>query len=187
MGDWGAVGAAIRDRMRELNMSTAHLARETGLSETTIRSLRGSSGKHDRSALVAVSGVLCWRHDHLLNILHSEPHKNVLVKPPLEYRLREIMHSEIAALKEEITALTGTLRAIDNKIDMMQESRELPTFPADVTRVRPPFVRPCVRPHTRRREGRGRTNGSRARQPPDRARRRTARRATKSARRTRTQ
>lgn len=129
MDDWGAVGGAVRDRMRELNMSTAHLARETGLPETAIRSLRGSIGKRNRSVLVAVSGVLRWHHDHLLNILHGEPHKNVLVKPPLEYRLREIMHSEISALKEEITALTDALRAIDNKIDMMQASRETAKSP----------------------------------------------------------
>ena len=86
MGDWGAVGAAIRDRMRELNMSTAHLARETGLSETTIRYLKDPNSRHNRSALVAISAVLRWRHDHLLNILHGEPHKNVVIKPPLDHR-----------------------------------------------------------------------------------------------------
>ena len=84
--DWEAVGDAIRDRMRELNMSTAGLARETGLSETTIRCFRRSTNKHNRSLLVAVSAVLRWRHDHLLNILHGEPHKNVVIKPPLDHR-----------------------------------------------------------------------------------------------------
>lgn len=118
--DWGAVGNAIRDRMRELNISTAELARETGLPETTIRYLRRPTSRPNRSVLIAISAVLRWRHDHLLNILHGEPHKNVLIKPLLEYRLREIIHSEIVALKEEIVALTGTLHAINNKIDMMR-------------------------------------------------------------------
>ena len=75
--------------------------------------------------MVAISAVLRWRHDHLLNILRGEPHKNVLVKPPLEYRPMEIAHSEIAPLRGELTALAGTLRAINNKIDMVQESREI--------------------------------------------------------------
>jgi hypothetical protein len=119
--DWGAVGDAIRDRRRELKMSTAYLARESGSSETTIRYLGQSNKRHNKSALVAISAVLRWRYDHLLNILHGEPHKNVLVNPPLEYRLRQIAHSEIASLKEEISALAGALCAISSKIDMIQE------------------------------------------------------------------
>src|ERR1700722_13992663 len=105
MDDWGAVGDAIRERMRELNISTAYLARETGLSKRTIRNFRRSSGRNSRSAMVAASAVLCWRHDHLLNVLHGEPHKNFVIQPPLERRLRQILQSEIGPLREEITAL----------------------------------------------------------------------------------
>jgi hypothetical protein len=118
MDDWGAVGDAIRDRMRELNMSIAYLARETGLSETTIRYLRRPDGKHNRSALVAISAVLRWRHDHLLNILHGEPHKNLLIKPPPDHRLRRILQSEIGPLKDEIAALAETVHGINRKTDM---------------------------------------------------------------------
>ena len=113
--DWEAVGDAIRDRMRELNMSTAGLARETGLSETTIRCFRRSTNKHNRSLLVAVSAVLRWRHDHLLNILRGEPHKNVVIKPPLDHRLRQILQSEIGPLKEEIAVLAKTVNEISRK------------------------------------------------------------------------
>ena len=50
-GDWAAVGTVVRERMRELGMSTAELAREAGLSETTIRCLGQScdTNRHRRS------------------------------------------------------------------------------------------------------------------------------------------
>jgi hypothetical protein len=120
MDDWAAVGGAIRDRMRELNISTARLARETGLSETTIRSLGRTSGRHHRSALAAISAVLRWRHDHLLNILRGEQDKNVVIKLPLEHRLGQILQSEIGLLKEEIAALTETVHEISRKTDRLR-------------------------------------------------------------------
>ena len=118
--NWAAAGAAIRVRMAELKISVLRLARETGLSQTTIRYLGRPGGSHSRSALVALSAVLRWRYDHLLNVLHGELHKNVLVKPPLEHRLAQVARSEIAPLREEVAALAGTLRAISSKIDQMQ-------------------------------------------------------------------
>ena len=96
-------------------MSTAYLARETGLSETTIRYLKDPNSRHNRSALVAISAVLRWRHDHLLNILRGEPHKNVVIKPPLDHRLRQILQSEIGPLKEEIAVLAKTVNEISRK------------------------------------------------------------------------
>jgi hypothetical protein len=128
MDDWGAVGDAIRDRMRELNISTAYLARETGLSETTIRYLRHPNSRHNRSALVAISAVLRWRHDYLLNILHSEPHKNVVIKPPLDHRLRQILQSEISPLKEEIAALEENLRRCFERLSVV--ARDWPPRPS---------------------------------------------------------
>jgi hypothetical protein len=35
--DWAAAGRAVRERMLRLQISLTHLARETGLAETTIR------------------------------------------------------------------------------------------------------------------------------------------------------
>ena len=49
-GDWAAVAAAVRARSRELKMPAAELARQTGLSETTIRYL-GDPGKHNTARL----------------------------------------------------------------------------------------------------------------------------------------
>jgi hypothetical protein len=115
MDDRGTVGAAIHDRMRKLNMSTAYLARETGLSDTTILYLGRSNSEYNRSALLAISAVLRWRYDHPLNILYGEPHKNVAIKPPLDHRLRQILHSEISPLKEKIAALEETIHGISRK------------------------------------------------------------------------
>jgi hypothetical protein len=121
--DWGAVGDAIRIRMRELEMSKAKLAREAGLSQTTVRYLGRSETRNNRSALVAISAVLRWRHDHLLNILRGEPHKNIRIKPPLEHVLRKIVHSEVGPVKEEVTALKDIVRGISSENDIQTLTR----------------------------------------------------------------
>jgi hypothetical protein len=71
--DWPAVGIAIRDRMRELETTTAQLARETGLSQTTIRYIGQPGSRKNKASLVAIAGVLRCRYDHLTNILHGHP------------------------------------------------------------------------------------------------------------------
>jgi hypothetical protein len=72
-GDWAAVDRAVTERRSELHMSISYLARETGLSPTTIRYLGSPAGKHNKSTLVALSVVLGWRYKHLINILNGEP------------------------------------------------------------------------------------------------------------------
>lgn len=105
---WEAVDRAIRSRMRDLKMSTARLARETGLSETTIRYIGQPGTRHNRSALVAISAVLRWRYDYLTNILRGDAHKNFRIKPTL----LETLNAEVASLK-------NTVRDLDNKIDTL--------------------------------------------------------------------
>jgi hypothetical protein len=116
-GNWAAVGDAIRERMRELKMSKAGLARETGLSETTIRYI----GRHDRghreSALVAISGVLRWRYDHLTNILRGQADKNTPARAGAGVNLERLLHAEVRPLKDDLSLLKETVRAIDKKID----------------------------------------------------------------------
>jgi hypothetical protein len=75
-GDWAAVQQAVIERRSELHMTISYLARETGLSPTTIRYLGAPAGKHNKSTLVALSVVLGWRYNHLINILRGEPEKN---------------------------------------------------------------------------------------------------------------
>lgn len=88
--DWAAVGSAVRDRKAQLKMSTARLARESGLSETTIRSIGNPGLRNNRSSLVAISAVLRWRYDYLINILLGNPGRNSGTVSPLEQRLSRI-------------------------------------------------------------------------------------------------
>jgi hypothetical protein len=75
-GDWAAVDRAVTERRLELHMSISYLARETGLSPTTIRYLGSPAGKHNRSTLVALSVVLGWPYEYLVNLLNGAPEKN---------------------------------------------------------------------------------------------------------------
>lgn len=120
--DWAAVGDAIRKRMRELKMSTAQLARETGLSETTIRYIGEPTSGHNRSSLVAISAVLRWRYDYLMNILRGEPEKNVLIRRPVEVNLERMVRAEIGSVKEEVAGLRDIVERIDKNIAVIAEA-----------------------------------------------------------------
>jgi Cro/C1-type HTH DNA-binding domain len=123
--DWASVSNAIRKRMRELKMSTAHLARETGLSETTIRYIGQPANGHNKSTLVAIAAVLRWRYDHLINILRGEPEKNVIVRRPAEANFERLLRAEVDSVKEEVTGLRDLVERIDKKIDVLAEARHL--------------------------------------------------------------
>ncbi|MGH3280611.1 MAG: helix-turn-helix domain-containing protein [Trebonia sp.] len=117
--NWAAVGNALQERMRELKMSKADLARETGLSETTIRYLGRSGNGHYKSALIAISVVLRWRHDHLTNILRGQPEKNVHVKSLGLANLERLVHAEVSPIRDEMSELTEIIQAIEKRIDML--------------------------------------------------------------------
>ena len=109
-GGWAAVGEAVRSRMRELSFSWAQLARETGLSETTIRYIGQPNTTRTKSVLVALSAVLGWRPDYLANILDGYPGRNV---PALEDALLETLSEKVGELKTD-------LRAIEILVDRMR-------------------------------------------------------------------
>lgn len=113
--DWAAVAGVVRCRMREVKLTTARLARETGLSESTIRYIGESGTRHNTSALVAMSAVLGWRYDYLTNVLRGEPHKNVRIK-----------RAPLAILSAEVASLKNTVHEIDKKLDalLMREPNE---------------------------------------------------------------
>jgi hypothetical protein len=117
--DWGAVVDAIRKRMRELKMSTAHLARETGLSETTVRYIGQSLSGHNKSTLVAIAAVLRWRYDHLVNILHGEPEKNVHIKRRTEDDMQRLLRDEVSPVKEQLASLREIVQRVDTKVDII--------------------------------------------------------------------
>ena len=92
-------------------MSTAELARQTGLSETTIRYMGEPAGRHHKVAIVAIAAVLRWRYDYLINILLGQPEKNVRVTPPLSVVVERVVRDEIGPLKEQVGHLAEKLDA----------------------------------------------------------------------------
>jgi lambda repressor-like predicted transcriptional regulator len=126
--DWAAVSQAVTARLSERGMSIAELARESGLSETTIRYV--GKGRTE-SMLVAISAVLGWRYDHLRNILHGESHKNPqapqateesgesLAEPHFEAQLR----AGLGSVRDEVAGLRDIVYRIDEKIDVILEER----------------------------------------------------------------
>ena len=120
--DWAAVERVMKARMRKLKMSTAQLARDTGLSETTIRYV--GRGDKTESPLVAIAAVLGWRFDYLRNILHGKPEKNKPApsdtresnKSILEASFRDLLSAELGPIKESIAALQVSFEKMDRKI-----------------------------------------------------------------------
>jgi Bacterial regulatory proteins, gntR family len=102
--------------MRELGMTTAELARRTGLSETTIRGI-GRARKTNRAVLVAVSAGLGWRYDYLANIACGQPEKNVRDAPPADGNVKRMLQAEVAPLREQARILREELADLNRKLD----------------------------------------------------------------------
>jgi len=115
IADPDGVRAAVRDRMRELGMSISELSRRSGLSQTTIRSVR-RTGQTNRAQLVAVSAALRWRFDYLTNIASGEPEKNVRINPPASVLVERVLRAEIDPLKEQVRTLQETLAGLASKL-----------------------------------------------------------------------
>jgi hypothetical protein len=118
--DWVAVVTAVRARMRELKVSTACLARESGLSEGTVRYLGQSLSGHNKSTLVALSAALRWRWDYLTNVLNGEPEKNVHVRRRTEDDIQRLLREEFAPVKEQLAALARTVERVDARLTLEQ-------------------------------------------------------------------
>jgi hypothetical protein len=124
-GDWPAVGRAVTERMDERHLSISYVARESGLSQTTVRYLRNPQRKYNTSTLVAMSVVLGWHYNYLKNILRGEPEKNI-PKPGdsvMEAYFENLLHAEIGPMREEMTELIKTVNSMGKKIDVMFQRR----------------------------------------------------------------
>lgn len=64
-GDWQAVAAEVRRRMDERKITTAELARRTALSETTIRSVRKGTDRHEGHTLIVLAACLGLHNQYL--------------------------------------------------------------------------------------------------------------------------
>jgi hypothetical protein len=65
---WPAVAAAVRQRMAALKITTAGLARNTGLSEATIRSIRAGTASPRPGTLVRLGKGLGWPGGYLQDV-----------------------------------------------------------------------------------------------------------------------
>lgn len=126
-GDWAAVSQAVTERRSELHMSISYLARETGLSPTTIRYLGAPTKKHNKSTLVALSVVLGWRYDHLINILLRQPQENIRNSNfsgiDTAY-FENLLRAEVSPMREGFAELANIVSDIGQKIDALVQERD---------------------------------------------------------------
>jgi hypothetical protein len=117
------VARAVSGRMGQLGVSAAELRRRSGLSVNTIRGITEGASRHNRSTWVAISAVLDWPWDYLVNILNGRPDKNVTPKSPLETRLAELADGlgEIEVLRRDVAGLKEIVHEVDRKINLVIE------------------------------------------------------------------
>lgn len=121
-----AVADAIRVRRLELKLSVAELARETCLSETTIRSIGKSGSRPNRGALVAISAVLRWRYDYLTNVLRGQQHQNVVIRrPPTAVFVEGLLQAELRPVKGELAEVRKAVAALGAEIEELRMARGL--------------------------------------------------------------
>lgn len=123
-GTRAEVARVVSWRMGQLGVSTAELRRRSGLSVNTIRGITEGASRHNRSTLVAISAVLEWPWDYLVNILDGRSDKNVAPKSPLETHLVKLVEglAEIDALRADVAGLTDIVHEVDRKVNLVIES-----------------------------------------------------------------
>ena len=129
--DWPAVDRAIKDRLGELGVPLAQLARESAVSETTIRYM-GKDGSGTESPLVAIAAALGWPLGYLRNILHGEPQKNAQESAETlesseslaEPHFRNLLRTELSPIKKDVAVLRGIVDRMDQKIDGIMRDRD---------------------------------------------------------------
>jgi hypothetical protein len=119
------VARAVSGRMGQLGVSTAELRRRSGLSVNTIRGITEGASRHNRSTWVAISAVLEWPWDYLVNILDGRSDKNVTPKSPLETHLVKLVDglAEIDGLRADVAGLTDIVYEVDRKVNLVIESQ----------------------------------------------------------------
>jgi hypothetical protein len=122
------VARAVSGRMGELGFSAAELRRRSGLSVNTIRRITEGTSRHNTSTWVAISAVLEWPWDYLVNILDDRADKNVTTQSPLETHLVKLAGglAEIDVLRQDVAVLIDVVHEIDKKIDVVVGSRQSP-------------------------------------------------------------
>ena len=116
---------AVRGRMKQLGISAAELRRRSGLSVNTIRGITEGTTRHNRSTWVAISAVLEWPWDYLVNILNGNAGRNATAKSPMETQLAKLVDglADIDALRQDVAVLGDIVHEIDGKIEVVIRSR----------------------------------------------------------------
>lgn len=115
------VARVVSGRMKQLGVSAAELRRRSGLSVNTIRGITEGASKPHKSTWIAISAVLDWPWDYLVNILNGRSDKNAA--SPLERHL-SAMADRLGAmdgLREDVAWLKEVIHEIDRKIDLVIE------------------------------------------------------------------
>lgn len=114
-----AAGKAAAERMHELGLSIAELARRSGFSANTIRGMTQGTGRHHKSVWVAISAVLGFEPDYLVNILNGEVDRNDTAEVTLEAHLEKLAEaiSEIGALRKDVAEMKDVILRMNEKFD----------------------------------------------------------------------
>jgi transcriptional regulator with XRE-family HTH domain len=113
--DWDAVGAAIRARLDEIDMTQVDLASRAGVALMTVRELQHNLKARRRNprTLAAISEALGWPADHLARILDGRE-----VRPADD---DDPVLTELDAVKADLLAIVQRLDAIEHRLGIGDE------------------------------------------------------------------
>jgi transcriptional regulator with XRE-family HTH domain len=113
--DWDAVGAAIRARLIEIDMTQAELAARAGVALMTVRELQHNlkSRRRNPRTLAAISEALGWPSDQLARILDGQRVHPVDEGDPVL--------AELDAVKADLHAIVRRLDAIERRLGPADE------------------------------------------------------------------
>ncbi|RCW45130.1 hypothetical protein DFQ14_10394 [Halopolyspora algeriensis] len=110
--DWDAVAAAIQTRLDELGMTQQELAHRAGVALMTVRELQHNLKPRRRNprTLAAISEALGLSDSHLSDVLAGKTPR----EPAAE--ASDPVLSDLEALKQQLTAITERLDAIERRL-----------------------------------------------------------------------
>lgn len=105
--DWDAVARAIQERMTDLDITQTELSQRAGVALMTVRELQHNLKPRRRNprTLTAMSEALGWPAEHLAAVLAGQN--------PDDPDTGDPVLAELDALKEQLTAITRRLDALE--------------------------------------------------------------------------
>ncbi len=110
--DWQAVAAALNERMAARRIGQQELARLSGISVSTLRTVQhGASRRVQNKTLEAIAVALNWPADHLISILVT-PQRQV----PAEEPAGDQVAVAIARVERTLQQLSDRLASVENHL-----------------------------------------------------------------------